>query len=385
MDSNDRIVKIVMDFSYLIIIVLFIVLILPKLFIFFFPLFIGYFIACFANPIVRFLEERIKIVRKQGSAIVIFLVVLSLVVVLYGIGYLLVSQIENIIEELPYLYEKLQLSIERIGKKYSSIYDSMPRILKRYCNELQQNVMRINSGNNSIGRSSLRFAKATIKNLTSGILYVIFTIMSAFFFTVEKDKLICKARLIMPGHILGEIRKIFVNLKDILGGYIKVQIKIMCILIGVLFVGLFLLKVRYSFVIALVIGMLDFMPILGIGTILLPWVFCTILLGNYKLAIGLSLLYFVCVIIREIAEPKMFGKSLGLSTFSTFFIIFLGYKIGGILGLIFALPLGIIGIILFKIGALDVIIEDCKYMYIEVDKFRRETRKSIRDEINKNT
>ena len=121
MDSNDRIVKIVMDFSYLIIIVLFIVLILPKLFIFFFPLFIGYFIACFANPIVRFLEERIKIVRKQGSAIVIFLVVLSLVVVLYGIGYLLVSQIENIIEELPYLYEKLQLSIERIGKKYSSI------------------------------------------------------------------------------------------------------------------------------------------------------------------------------------------------------------------------------------------------------------------------
>lgn len=384
MDSNDRIVKIVMDFSFLILIVLFVVLIFPKIFIFFFPLFIGYFIACFANPIVRFLEEKIKIVRKQGSALVIFLVVLSLVVTLYGIGYLIISQVEKVIVELPEIYGKLQISIEKIGRKYSKIYDNMPYFLQKYCDELQQNIMGINSDNNLMGKSPIKFAKATIQNLTSGILYVIFTIMSAFFFTVDKDKLICKARLIIPGHILGEIRKVFANLKNILGGYIKVQLKIMCILIAVLYGGLFILKIRYSFVIAVVIGVLDFMPILGIGTILLPWVFFTILLGNYRLAIGLGILYFVCLIIRETAEPKMFGKSLGLSTFSTFFIIYLGYKLGGFLGLIFALPLGIICINLVKAGALDVVIEDCKYMYTEVDKFRRETRKSIRDKIDKN-
>ena len=384
MDNNDRIVKIVVDFFFLMLIVLFVVLIFPKIVIFFSPLFIGYFIACFANPIVRYLEEKIKIVRKQGSALVIFLVVLSLVMILYGIGYLIISQVENIIVELPEIYRKLQISIEKIGKKYSRIYDNMPYFLQKYCDELQQSIMKINGDNNVMGKSPLRFAKATIKNLTSGVLYVIFTIMSAFFFTVDKDKLICKARLIIPGHLLGEIRKVFANLKNIFGGYIKVQLKIMCILIAVLYVGLFILKIRYAFVIAVVIGVLDFMPILGIGTILLPWVFFTILLGNYRLAIGLGLLYFVCLIIRETAEPKMFGKSLGLSTFSTFFIIYLGYKLGGLLGLIFALPLGIICINLFKSGALDVVIEDCKYIYIKVDKFRREARNSIKDEIDKN-
>lgn len=384
MDNNDRIVKIVMDFFFLTLIVLFVIWIFPKLFIYFFPLFIGYFIACFANPVVRFLEEKIKIVRKQGSALVIFLVVVSLAVILYGIGYVIISQVENIIIELPEIYRKLQISIDKIGSKYSRIYKNMPYFLQKYCDELQQNIMGINSENNLVGKSPIRFAKATIKNLTSGILYVIFTIMSAFFFTVDKDKLICKARLIIPGHLLGEIRKVFANLKNIFGGYIKVQLKIMCILIAVLYVGLFILKIRYAFVIAVVIGVLDFMPILGIGTILLPWVFFTILLGNYRLAIGLGLLYFVCLIIRETAEPKMFGKSLGLSTFSTFFIIYLGYKLGGILGLIFALPLGIICINLFKSGALDVVIEDCKYIYIKVDKFRREARNSIKDEIDKN-
>ena len=128
MDSNDRIVKIVMDFSFLILIVLFVVLIFPKIFTFFFSLFLGYFIACFANPIVRFLEEKIKIVRKQGSALVIFLVVLSLVVTLYGIGYLIISQVEKVIVELPEIYGKLQISIEKIGRKYSKIYDNMPDV-----------------------------------------------------------------------------------------------------------------------------------------------------------------------------------------------------------------------------------------------------------------
>ena len=85
-------------------------------------------------------EEKIKIVRKQGSALVIFLVVLSLVMILYGIGYLIISQVENIIIELPEIYRKLQISIDKIGSKYSRIYKNMPYFLQKYCDELQQNI-----------------------------------------------------------------------------------------------------------------------------------------------------------------------------------------------------------------------------------------------------
>ena len=90
-------------------------------------------------------------------------------VTLYGIGYLIISQVEKVIVELPEIYGKLQISIEKIGRKYSKIYDNMPYFLQKYCDELQQNIMGINSDNNLMGKSPIKFAKGTIQNITSGI------------------------------------------------------------------------------------------------------------------------------------------------------------------------------------------------------------------------
>lgn len=190
-------------------------------------------------------------------------------------------------------------------------------------------------------------------------------------------------RLVIPGRIFQEIREVLKNFTSMIGEYIKVQVKIMFILTSVLFIGFVLLKIKYALILSIVIGVLDFLPILGIGTILLPWVISCILLSNYKIAIGLLMLYFICVIIREVAEPKMYGKTLGLSTFSTFFILYIGYKIEGVIGMILAIPISVIFINLYKAGAFNDIIEDCKYMYIIVDKYISEAKENIREEINK--
>lgn len=384
MDNNDRVVKIVMDFFFLFIAVLFIIFVIPKLVIFFLPIIIGYIIALFANPIVRYLEEKIKLVRKHGSAIVIFLVILGLVLLVYGLIYILISQINNIINELPEFYNKLQYNFRKIEDRYSIYYNKMPNFIKEYCDKLVYGINRSIYSNDFNGKSSLKFAKTTIKNLTAGIIYIIFTIMFAYFFTAERDKLICKMRLLIPGNMVQEMRKVVNNFKNIIGEYIKVQIKIMFILTIVLFIGLLFMKIKYAFLISVVIGVLDFLPLLGIGTILLPWSIFSILLGNYTYAIGLLVLYIICLFIREIAEPKMYGKSLGLGAFSTFFILYFGYKIKGFLGMILAVPISVILVNLYKAGALNALIDDCKYMYIYVDKFYSEAKESIRKEIEKN-
>ena len=260
----------------------------------------------------------------------------------------------------------------------------MPKFIRKYIEELLNGIKNnIYSNNYFNKRSSLKVAKATIKSLTAGIIYIIFSIMSAYFFTAEKDKIICKMRLVIPGRIFQEIREVLKNFTSMIGEYIKVQVKIMFILTSVLFIGFVLLKIKYALILSIVIGVLDFLPILGIGTILLPWVISCILLSNYKIAIGLLMLYFICVIIREVAEPKMYGKPLGLSTFSTFFILYIGYKIEGVIGMILAIPISVIFINLYKAGAFNDIIEDCKYMYIIVDKYISEAKENIREEINK--
>lgn len=382
MTSKGRVLKIVMDFSILLLTVFVLVFFVPKIIIFFLPVIIGYIIACFANPIVRFLEEKTKIVRKHGSAIVIFLVIAILVLALYGLGYMIVSQVFNLIDELPRLYKQLEFSLDKIGNKYSSIYDGMPKVIQDYLDSLRNRITMQKENSSLFKGGSFNFAKATINGFTSGVISIIFAIMSAYFFTAKRDKLLCKMRLIMSGNMMQEVRNVMTNFKNIIGDYFKVQIKIMIILASVLYIGFLIFNIKYPLILAVLIGLLDFLPLLGIGAILIPWAGFVLLLGNYILAIELLALYVICLVIREVLEPKMFGKSIGLNTYETFFLLYVGFKLGGFVGLVFSIPLGIIGVNLFKAGILDSLVEDCKYIYINVDKFRREGKNSIRKEIN---
>ena len=383
MTSRARALKIVMDFSFLILSVLFIIFVVPKIILFFLPVLIGYIISCFANPIVRFLEEKVKIVRKHGSALVIFLVVIAMVFVLCGIVYVFVSQAINLIEELPKLYERLELSLDKIGKKYSNIYNGMPSGIQDYLDSLRNRISNSGTNNSMYKGSSFGIAKATIKGFTTGIISIIFAIMSAYFFTVQREKIICRMRLVMSGKMMGEVRNVVAKFKSIIGDYFKVQIKIMLILIVVLYIGFIIFDIKYALVIAVLTSLLDFLPLFGIGAVLLPWAILALLLGEYVLTVGLIVLYVICLAIREVAEPKMMGKSIGLNTYETFFLLFIGFKIGGLVGLLFSIPLGVLGINLYKAGVLDSIVGDCKYIAISVDKFSREGKNSINKEIDR--
>jgi predicted PurR-regulated permease PerM len=157
----------------------------------------------------------------------------------------------------------------------------------------------------------------------------------------------------------------------------------MLILIVVLYIGFIIFDIKYALVIAVLTSLLDFLPLFGIGAVLLPWAILALLLGEYILTVGLIVLYVICLAIREVAEPKMMGKSIGLNTYETFFLLFIGFKIGGLVGLLFSIPLGVLGINLYKAGVLDSIVEDCKYIAISVDKFSREGKNSINKEIDR--
>ena len=378
MKKSNVILKIIFDYVLLVLALLFTIFFVPKLIIFFMPIIIGYIISLFANPIVRFLEEKIKMVRKHGSALVICLVIGIIAVALYGLIYLIINQIINIIQELPDILYKLERRISLITRRYDGIYRSMPRWLRNNIDSLISNIS-LSSYKGEF--SSFKVAKSTVSGLTSALIYVIFTVMAAYYFTSERDKVICRFRLCMPGYIMCEIRKVINNFKSILGDYIKVQLKIMLMLIVVLYLGLSLFGIRYSLLLAIVIGFLDLMPLLGIGTVLIPWCIGALLLDEMLLALELLILYVICVVIREVAEPKMFGKRIGIGTFATFFLLYIGLRVAGLIGLVLAMPLGIIIINLYKAGAFSKIFANTKYLYNEICIFRKEVDDYINTKI----
>ena len=102
-----------------------------------------------------------------------------------------------------------------------------------------------------------------------------------------------------------------------------------------LFVGFLILQVDYAFVLAILIAFVDFLPVLGTGAILAPWGIIALLTKNYFLGIGIIVLFVVMTVIRQIIEPKIVGKSLGVHPILTLIAIYLGYKLFGIVGMIF--------------------------------------------------
>ena len=99
-------------------------------------------------------------------------------------------------------------------------------------------------------------------------------------------------------------------------------------------VGLWLLRQPYALLIALGVAIVDLLPVLGAGTVLVPWALVVLVFGNYRLGLGLLILYGVMTIVRQIAEPHIVGKSLGLPPVVTLFAVFVGWELFGVLGML---------------------------------------------------
>ena len=111
--------------------------------------------------------------------------------------------------------------------------------------------------------------------------------------------------------------------------------------------GLFLMKLigiydgNYIFIFALITALIDIIPILGTGTVLVPWAVYTLINGNIPLAVGIIIMYVCITVIRQVIEPKLVANQLGIPPFATIIAMYVGSQIFGVLG-IFLLPITLV-------------------------------------------
>ena len=174
-------------------------------------------------------------------------------------------------------------------------------------------------------------------------LFIIVTLIALVYFALDYDKI--------NGFILSLISEKavagFIKLRDdilkIIRKYILSYSLIMLITYLTLLGGFWLLGVDHAPVIAFFIAVLDILPILGVGTVLVPWSILELVMGNRFLGIGLILLFVVNAVIRQLSEPKIVGKSLNLHPLITLMVIYVGYALFGFAGMII-LPVIAVGI-----------------------------------------
>jgi predicted PurR-regulated permease PerM len=150
-----------------------------------------------------------------------------------------------------------------------------------------------------------------------------------------------------------------------------------------LLVGLMILNVRYAFLIALLMAFLDFLPFFGTGIVLVPWAVITLIGGNYIRAIGFIVIWGVGQFFRQLIQPKIMGDSIGVEPIPTLFLLFAGYRIAGVVGMLIAVPIGIIVINMNEAGFFDTPKYSIKILVKNLNGFRRlddEDLKKLNDE-----
>ena len=160
----------------------------------------------------------------------------------------------------------------------------------------------------------------------------IVTLIATFYFSAGRGKE--QLAEIVPERARGRLSEVGKRLKTAAKGWIRAYLVIFLITFVELFAGLSVLRVKYAFLLAVLIATVDILPILGTGTVLIPWAVVSLMMKNFKLGIGLLVLFGVITVVREVVEPKIVGKSLGISPILALISMYAGLKLFGFAGMI---------------------------------------------------
>ena len=209
------------------------------------------------------------------------------------------------------------------------------------------------------------------KQLPDIFLGVVMCLLSSYFFVADKSYMTNLVKKYVPDSIYYRFDLIRRSFRNAIGGYFKAQFKIEIWVYFLVAIGLAILKVNYSFLIALGIAFLDFLPVFGTGTVMIPWAIIEILSNNYKMAVGLLIIWMVGQLLRQVIQPKIVGDSIGMDAMPTLFLLYIGYKVAGVMGMILAVPIGIIFVNLYEEGAFETTAQSVKILVAGFNRFRK--------------
>ena len=180
------------------------------------------------------------------------------------------------------------------------------------------------------------FLMGLFSGLPAVFLFLIVLLMSCYFFSADDGRL----RAGITAHLPGWLRERLPRWQEAIGAFarrwLRAYLILMLITFTEMFIGLSVLRVPYAFLLAMAIAVVDFLPVFGSGTVLIPWAIVSFLSGNLHLGFGLAVLYGISLIVHEVCEPRLLGKSLGIHPLLSLFTMYAGLRLFGVGGMILA-------------------------------------------------
>lgn len=367
--------KIFLNLFITLISVLLVFVLLPKVLLFFMPFLIGWMIALVAHPMVTFIEKRLKIRRRAVSIVVICGAVAVVALLIYGVLYTLVKELIGFAGSIPQMVASVKGTIDTLEALLDKFFVRLPINFAIDLNQIYDSFIEAAAEwTSKQGTPAMNAIGNMAKNIPSIIVAIIMCLLSAYFFVAEKDQVTSVVARYIPKCIKDKWSIVHNSLFGALGGYIKAQLKIEVIMYVIVLLGLSIFRVKYATLIAIGIAFLDLLPVFGTGTVLIPWAIVKLIESDYKMAVGLMILWGVGQLFRQIIQPKIVGDSIGLAPLPTLFLIYIGWQLGGVVGMLIAVPAGVLLINLVKAGVFDNARQSVQILVKDISAFRKYTK-----------
>lgn len=301
------------------------------------PFLIAFLAASLSEKAAKGLSAITKINKRVYVTLILLIIIITLIIITVSIFGRLLYEVREFANEYISDPDKLEEIISKVSKLSETITSKLdiPDEMRTSVHQTVDNAMSRISDLliNKIGEVLERTVAFLISGIPSWILFIAVTVISTFYFSGLRY-----TKAPMLKQISTKNRKRLQSLKNgiitAVGKYVKAYLILMSVTTLILFCGFMLIGIRYAFLIAILIAIVDMLPIIGLSTVMLPWGTIEIARGNAGIGFALLAIFAVAVIAREALEPKIIGKCIGANPLVTLFAMYTGLKLFGIRGVI---------------------------------------------------
>lgn len=299
------------------------------------PLLLAILISTAMEPFIRMLSgtnrsgEKIRagLPRKVAVLLVMLIVFTLLITVGFFIIQGVVAELISLAESLPAKIPQWMESLDQLGQQISAQFpiistENLASIIQSLSGHLTESIT-------TIAASAVSFAT----QMPAIILFIVFTIMSTYFFSVSRFSIMRNLKRQLPQSWQETAQHLYGTLAKALFGWLKAQFIILCCMFLVMFIGFTILNVHYTLLIALGIAVMDALPILGSGLVMIPWIGYQLFFGSLPMGIGLAVVYVLLIFTRQSIEPRVVGGQFGLPPLWTMCAMYAGFRLFGFIGL----------------------------------------------------
>lgn len=300
------------------------------------PFVIGTLIAVSIQKPASVLSNRIKLKHGTVALLMVVFIYLVLLLLLFLIGNRIYFAAADIYEKMPQYAQSITNAADGLLEKAEEMLSKLPGSFGEYISTGAKNAVSAFAG--KLGEYVSDFVASVVSGMPGFVFSFVVTVISGCYIAKDFDTFKRIVGYALNSEQLGKVNKIkniaVNNILKMAKGYVLLSLSAFAVLLA----GFFILGIDGAAKMAFITALVDFLPVFGSGTVLLPWAVISLIKGNMVLFLGLIAVFVVVTVVRNVLEPKIMGKQVGLNPLLTLFSLFLGLKLFGVAGM-FLLPL----------------------------------------------